>query len=472
MNGGGINGSGTNGRGTNEGLVLIVDDEPDIRELLEITLSRMGLDTVAAANLAQARSLLATTSPALCLTDMRLPDGNGIDLVREIHAREEGGIPVAVITAHGSMDTAIAALKAGAFDFISKPIALDSLRKLISSALSANEPLAAGADPGEDQLIGDAPQMVSLRRQIDKLARSQAPVHIHGESGTGKEVVARLIHRRGPRREGPFVAVNCGAIPAELMESELFGHVRGSFTGASRDKTGLFSVARGGTLFLDEVADLPIPMQVKLLRAIQEKAIRPIGAAEEIATDIRILSATHKSLQEEVAAGRFRDDLYFRIHVIDLHVPALRERLEDLPLLAATLLARIARANGRDTPQLTDAALEALKAHDYPGNIRELENILERAMALADGATIDAEDLHLHSGARPRGHLLRRRDDMDRLEAATGDLPGYLDGIEREILCAALEQHQWNRTETAAALGISFRSLRYRMKKLRLEHPD
>jgi len=457
-----------------EGPVLIVDDEPDIRELLEITLSRMGLDTIAAANLREARALLNDRSPALCLTDMRLPDGNGIDLVREIQAREDGAIPVAVITAHGSMDTAIAALKAGAFDFISKPIALDSLRKLISSALNATLSTSADAPPVADDLIGNTPAIISLRRQIDKLARSQAPVHIHGESGTGKEVVARLIHRRGPRREGPFVAVNCGAIPSELMESELFGHTRGSFTGANRDKTGLFSAAHGGTLFLDEVADLPIPMQVKLLRAIQEKAIRPVGAEEEVATDIRILSATHKSLLEEVEAGRFRDDLYFRIHVIDLQVPPLRERLDDLPALADTLLARIAETNGREPPQLTERALGQLRTHDFPGNIRELENILERAMALADGDCIDAEDLHLHNASRApgMGSRLRRRDDQDRLQAATGDLPGYLDSIEREILSAALEQHQWNRTETAAALGVSFRSLRYRMKKLRLEHPE
>ena len=447
--------------------VLIVDDEPDIRELLEITLSRMDLRTTSAANLAEARALLADDTPQLCLTDMRLPDGNGIDLVRHIQ-QAFPQLPVAMITAHGSIDAAIEALKAGAFDFISKPVDLDGLRRLVQQALQTL-PEADAGDPGG--IIGDTPAIRSLRQQVEKLARSQAPVHIHGESGTGKEVVARQIHARGPRAGGTFVAVNCGAIPAELMESEFFGHVKGAFTGANRDKDGLFELARGGTLFLDEVADLPLPMQVKLLRAIQEKAIRPVGGGEEVATDVRLLSATHKHLANEVGAGRFREDLYFRINVIDLQVPALRERSEDLPQLARALLARIAESSGLPTPALTDDALQALSAHNFPGNVRELENMLERALALAEGDRIDASDLRLdQSPAIPSGEKYnRRRDDRDRLDAVGGDLTGYLEDIEREVLAAALDRHHWNRTEAASALGITFRSLRYRLKKLGLD---
>ena len=447
--------------------VLIVDDEPDIRELLEITLSRMDLRTTSAANLAEARALLAGDTPQLCLTDMRLPDGNGIDLVRHIQ-QAFPQLPVAMITAHGSIDAAIEALKAGAFDFISKPVDLDGLRRLVKQAMQTPPETDAG-DPGG--IIGDTPAIRSLRQQVEKLARSQAPVHIHGESGTGKEVVARQIHARGPRASGAFVAVNCGAIPAELMESEFFGHVKGAFTGANRDKDGLFELARGGTLFLDEVADLPLPMQVKLLRAIQEKAIRPVGGGEEVATDVRLLSATHKHLANEVGAGRFREDLYFRINVIDLHVPALRERSEDLPQLARALLARIAESSGLPTPALTDDALQALSAHNFPGNVRELENMLERALALAEGDRIDASDLRLdQSPVIPGGEQYnRRRDDRDRLDAVGGDLTGYLEDIEREVLAAALDRHHWNRTEAASALGITFRSLRYRLKKLGLD---
>jgi two-component system response regulator PilR (NtrC family) len=449
-----------------EQAVLIVDDEPDIRELLEITLSRMGLRTASAANLAEARDALAQSAPSLCLTDMRLPDGNGIDLVRYIQ-QEFPRLPVAMITAHGSVDSAIQALKAGAFDFISKPVELEDLRNLVRSALQLDRPEAS--QPASGDLIGATPQIEKLRQQISKVARSQAPVHIHGESGTGKEVVARLIHRSGPRSEGGFIAVNCGAIPAELMESELFGHVKGSFTGASRDKPGLFEAARGGTLFLDEVADLPLPMQVKLLRAIQEKSIRPVGAEIEVATDVRLLSATHRDLAAEVAAGRFREDLYFRINVIDLYVPGLRERLDDLPALAEALLQRIAAESGLPVPRLEPEALARLREHNFPGNVRELENILERALALSEGDSIGAEDLQLGTGPRAAPAFNRRRDDRDRLDAVAGDLPAYLEDIEREVLSAALERHQWNRTETAAALGISFRSLRYRLKKLGLD---
>lgn len=453
--------------------VLIVDDEPDIRELLDITLSRMGLDTYSAANLGEAQSLLLEVSPDLCLTDMKLPDGNGISLVKFIQ-QELPHIPVAMITAHGSVETAISALKAGAFDFISKPIELETLRNLVSSALQLGGDTSALDKAVDQDLIGNAPSIQLLRKQITKLARSQAPVHIRGESGSGKEVVARLIHNNGSRATGNFVAVNCGAIPPDLMESELFGHIKGSFTGATADKPGLFQAAAGGTLFLDEVADLPLVMQVKLLRAIQEKAVRPVGGNEEIATDVRLLSATHKDLASEVDAGRFRNDLYYRINVIDLQVPSLRERSEDLPQLATAILSRIASEQGDDHITLDKSAIDALAAYSFPGNVRELENILERSLALADGNLITEEDLQF-SRATPRNPSTRsRKSDQGAaqtwsVEEAYGDLEGYLDEIEKQILSQALEESKWNKTATAKLLGISFRSLRYRLKKLELE---
>ncbi len=453
--------------------VLIVDDEPDIRELLEITLGRMGLETVSAANLAQAYACLAQGEPLqLCLTDMRLPDGNGIELVEHIQ-QEHPSLPVAMITAHGNVDSAIRALKAGAFDFISKPVALEKLRSLVSSALELGT-VPASTSTSDGELIGETSAMDALRHQIDKLARSQAPVHIRGESGSGKEVVARAIHGHGPRAAGPFVAVNCGAIPAELIESELFGHLKGSFTGASRDKLGLFQAAEGGTLFLDEVADLPLAMQVKLLRAIQEKRVRPIGANEEVPTDTRILSATHKSLAREVEAGRFREDLFFRINVIELEVPSLRERTADIPQLTEALLQRIATANASDTPALSQDALAALASYHFPGNVRELENILERASALCDGGVISADDLQIGSIDRPslptpEQTVVASGPPTDSLAEVAGDLDAYLADIERRVLTEALEANRWNRTETARSLGISFRSLRYRMKKLALD---
>lgn len=454
--------------------VLIVDDEPDIRELLDITLSRMGLQTHSAATLAEAREIVARVQPDLCLTDMRLPDGNGITLVEHIQ-QEFPHIPVAMITAHGSVEAAIAALKAGAFDFISKPIELDNLRRLVSSALQLEGDTRRTQDAVDQELIGTAPTIQTLRQQISKLARSQAPVHIHGESGSGKEVVARLIHNNGPRAAGPFVAVNCGAIPPELMESELFGHMKGSFTGASQDKVGLFQAASGGTLFLDEVADLPLAMQVKLLRAIQEKTVRPVGASEEQRTDIRLLSATHKFLAKEVEAGRFRQDLYYRINVIDVRVPSLRERLEDLPALTRHILKRICAGDGKAAASLDQSALAALSDYTFPGNVRELENMLERALALSDGQKITAEDLQFSatlSGAPPAPgtEQTERRSNPGRsVHEAFGDLEGYLDNLEREIISAALEECRWNKTATAKLLGISFRSLRYRQKKLALE---
>lgn len=445
--------------------VLVVDDEPDIRELLEITLGRMGLEAVAAANVAEARAVLDGEAPLrLCLTDMRLPDGSGIELIEHIQ-RHHPRLPVAMITAHGNVDSAIRALKAGAFDFISKPVTLEKLRNLVNAALELR---ATPGDPGGSELIGNTEAMRKLRAQIDKLARSQAPVHIHGESGSGKEIVARSIHGCGPRAAGPFVAVNCGAIPAELIESELFGHLKGSFTGASRDKLGLFSAAEGGTLFLDEIADLPLPVQVKLLRAIQEKRVRPVGANKEIATDVRLLSATHKSLAEEVRSGRFREDLFFRVNVIELVVPSLRERKGDIPTLATTLLERIAQANQTSAPQLHPEALETMRGYAFPGNVRELENMLERAFALCDGRQIRRDDLQLGSVPSPTA----RTQPMTKeniLSDVAGDLDAYLADIERRVLSETLEVHRWNRTETAKALGVSFRSLRYRMKKLALD---
>lgn len=456
--------------------VLIVDDEPAIRELLEITLSRMGLITQSAATLSEAQSALRQEQADLCLTDMRLPDGNGISLV-ELIQRDYPNLPVAMITAHGSVETAITALKAGAFDFITKPIKLERLRTLVSSALRLSDYSETEGEPSSDdaksaQLIGNTTVISTLRQQIHKLARSQAPVHIHGESGSGKEVVARLIHQHGPRAEAAFIAVNCGAIPAELMESELFGHVKGSFTGAAKDKLGLFQSANGGTLFLDEVADLPLAMQVKLLRAIQEKAVRPVGANKELAIDVRILSATHKNLADEVAAGRFRNDLYYRIHVIDLQVPSLRERLDDLPALSEAILSRISADSPGGPATLSNCALEAMHNYHFPGNVRELENILERAWALSEGRQIEASDLQFASGPSSSSAAFSPSNlaaPAPAIEEAFGNLEAYLEDIERQAISAALEQCRWNKTATAKLLGISFRSLRYRLQKLQLD---
>ncbi len=452
--------------------VLIVDDEPDIRELLDITLSRMGLVTHSAATLGEAREMVKRIRPDLCLTDMRLPDGNGISLVEHIQ-QEFPHIPVAMITAHGSVEAAIQALKAGAFDFISKPIELENLRRLVSSALQLEGDTSRAQDAVDQELIGSAPAIQTLRQQISKLARSQAPVHIHGESGSGKEVVARLIHNNGARANGPFVAVNCGAIPPELMESELFGHMKGSFTGASQDKVGLFQAASGGTLFLDEVADLPLAMQVKLLRAIQEKTVRPVGASAEQRTDIRLLSATHKDLEKEVAAGHFRQDLYYRINVIGVQVPSLRERLEDLPALTTAILKRICAGDDK-VAYLDKSALAALGKYSFPGNVRELENMLERALALSDGQKIVAEDLQFSSATAAaespiESPAVGRPIHARAAKEAFGDLEGYLEDFEREIISAALEECRWNKTATAKLLGITFRSLRYRQKKLGIE---
>ena len=455
---------------------LIVDDERDIRELLVLTLGRMGLQVDTAANLTEARELLAGNRYDLCFTDMRLPDGNGIELVGEI-ARNHPQTPVAMITAFGSMDLAVEALKAGAFDFVSKPVDINVLRGLVRHALELNNaerPKPPPPPPEQaSRLLGDSPAMATLRATIAKVARSQAPVYILGESGVGKELVARTIHEQGARAAGPFVPVNCGAIPAELMESEFFGHRKGSFTGAHADKPGLFQAASGGTLFLDEVAELPLPMQVKLLRAIQEKSVRPVGAASEVAVDVRILSATHKDLAQLVADGRFRHDLYYRINVIELKVPPLRERTGDLLQLAGSILQRLSAGQGRATPELTAPAMAALAAYPFPGNVRELENVLERALALADGDSIDAADLHLPQARAPgpaeAGTAQAPAEAVIDLDPGTGALPSYIEQLERAAIQKALEENRWNKTRTAAQLGITFRALRYKLKKLGMD---
>ncbi|AIS19520.1 type 4 fimbriae expression regulatory protein PilR [Pseudomonas rhizosphaerae] len=442
--------------------ILIVDDEPDIRELLEITLGRMKLETRSARDVTEAREWLGRESFDLCLTDMRLPDGTGLELVQFIQQRYPQ-LPVAMITAFGSLDTAINALKAGAFDFLTKPVDLPRLRELVGTALRMPAPAPAGKEPSIDQrLLGDSPPMLALRKQIGRLARSQAPVYISGESGSGKELVARLIHEQGPRADRPFIPVNCGAIPAELMESEFFGHRKGSFTGATEDKPGLFQAAHGGTLFLDEVADLPLTMQVKLLRAIQEKAVRAVGGQTENVVDVRILCATHKDLAAEVAAQRFRQDLYYRLNVIELRVPCLRERREDIPLLASSMLTRLAQGSGLPPAQLTPAALETLKGYRFPGNVRELENMLERAYTLCEDDRIEASDLRLSETAASV-------DTGEPSLARIDNLEDYLESVERKLILQALEETRWNRTAAAQRLNMSFRSMRYRLKKLGLD---
>jgi two-component system response regulator PilR (NtrC family) len=443
---------------------LIVDDEPDIRELLALTLSRMGLVSSEAETLAEAHRLLQQHDFDLCLTDMRLPDGNGIELIRHLQ-QHHPELPVAMITAHGKMEIAIEALKAGAFDFLNKPVELQTLRELVNSALRLKGSGPSATPQGSElQLLGESPAIESIRQMVRKLARSQAPIYISGESGTGKELVARLIHAQGPRAEMPFIAVNCGAIPAELMESELFGHKKGSFTGAQSDKDGLFQAAHGGTLFLDEVADLPLEMQVKLLRAIQEKAVRPVGAQQESHVDVRILSATHKDLAAQVQSGHFREDLFFRINVIELHLPSLRERSEDIPLLLDHITRRLAAQMAIAPPTLDNSALAALQRHPFPGNVRELENILERALTLCEGTEISADDLHL-----PRAQHQPAAQERDEPALGGRNLEDYLEALERKLITQALQQNQHNKTAAAKTLGISFRSLRYRLQKLGME---
>jgi two-component system response regulator PilR (NtrC family) len=435
--------------------VLVVDDEPDIRELLELTLVRMGLGVQSVGSLAEAKERLKGERFELCLTDMRLGDGEGLELVRHI-ASLGNDTPVAVITAYGSAENAVAALKAGAFDYVSKPVGLEQLRALVRSALS----LADRAEPPAkgQRLLGESAPLAHVREMIAKLARTQAPVYVSGESGSGKELAARLIHENGPRREKPFVPVNCGAIPETLMESEFFGYKKGAFTGAAEDREGFFQAANGGTLFLDEVAELPLAMQVKLLRAIQEKRVRKVGATQEDPVDVRIISATHQKLAALVAAGRFRQDLFYRLNVIELAMPPLRECREDVPVLAEAILARLAAASGGAPGRLSAEALAALGRYDFPGNIRELENILERAVALSTGGEIGVADLRLTPA-------LEEREPAAESEKA-GALPDYLDNVERKAILEALGKTGFNRTAAAKLLGITFRQLRYRMQRL------
>ncbi len=468
--------------------VLVVDDEADLRELLSLTLGRLGLDVDVAESVAAARELLGRNRYALCLTDMRLPDGSGIELVRQVAAGS--GTPIAVITAFGSAENAVAALKAGAFDYLAKPVDLDQLRLLVRSALA--RPAADGATPSPqaraiDRLHGDAPAMNQLRSMIERLAHSMAPVAIYGESGSGKELVARAIHDASARRLLPFVAVNCGAIPEALMEAEFFGYKKGAFTGADRDRDGFFHAAVGGTLFLDEVAELPLSMQVKLLRAIQERRVRKVGSTTEDPVDVRILSATHQDLGKLVAVGRFRQDLYYRLNVIELHVPSLRQRSGDIPALAEAILERFAQRGG-ERARLSPDALRELQAYPFPGNVRELENVLERGVALAAGRELTAADLMLPvvdalpadgaadeaagvvetvgpapaAAARAEAHVLHGDD-------CPADLPAYLDAVEASALRAALRRTGGNRTAAAQLLGITFRQLRYRMQRLDLK---
>ncbi len=444
--------------------ILIVDDEPDILELLSMTIRRMKLTPVSAANMSEAKALLSEHSFQLCLTDMRLPDGSGMDLIAHIQ-QQYSDLPVVMITAYGSMDVAIEAMKTGAFDFLAKPVELDKLRSIIQSAIRLEEQVQAPSEtlqvPG---IIGTSAAIQKLNGQIYKVARSHAPVFIHGESGSGKELVARAVHTLGPRNEQPFIAVNCGAIPSELMESEFFGHKKGAFTGAGGNKEGFFQAAHGGTLFLDEVADLPLGMQVKLLRAIQENLVRPVGSETEIPVDVRILSASHKDLQMEVEDKNFREDLFYRLDVINLQVPPLRERLDDVPLLCDHILQHFAQSLQSSPTQLNPSALSHLQKYHFPGNVRELENILQRAVTLIDGPQIEIDDLNLKSrqpvkSAEGQSHQLAPGESLEE----------YLEDAEREILSQALEQCRWNKTAAAEQLGMSFRSMRYRLKKLGID---
>jgi two-component system response regulator PilR (NtrC family) len=447
--------------------VLIIDDEADILELLELTLLRMGLEVERASCVKEAIDRLQSQSYDLCLTDMRLPDGTGIDIVRHI-SQHCADLPVAVITAHGNTENAVAALKAGAFDYVAKPVSLEQLRTLVKSALSLPQGPAAKSAEGSS-LLGDSHAIQQVRTLVEKLGRSEAPVYISGESGSGKELAARLIHEKSARREKRFIPVNCGAIPETLMESEFFGYRRGAFTGADQDRDGFFQAASGGTLFLDEVADLPLLMQVKLLRAIQEKKVRKVGSTQEDPADVRIISATHKSLADLVEGGKFRHDLYYRLAVIELKMPPLREMLEDIPLLTGAVLQKLARAQGRTDVQIDKQAMAALVRYDFPGNVRELENILERALALCSENLIQLEDLQL----TPPNEVMKAEDSAGTGPPNSAAAPGgraplqeYLDEVEKTAILEALEKTRYNRTAAAKLLGITFRALRYRMERL------
>ena len=454
----------------NRKAVLVVDDETDIRELLVVTLSRMGVDADTVGTFKEAQEALKSKQYDLALTDMRLPDGDGLMVLKHI-ADNYGNTPVAVITAFGSTENAVAALKAGAFDYLAKPIKLEQLRPLVMSALKLPKPSQARrasigeTSPGHPRLLGESPAMQRARDMIGKLARSQAPVYITGESGSGKEVAARLIHAGSARADAPFVAVNCGAIPENLMESEFFGYKKGAFTGADSDKIGYLQAAQKGTLFLDEVGDLPLAMQVKLLRVIQEKKVRRVGDTQEEPIDVRIISATHRSLSQQVEAGEFRQDLFYRLNVIELKMPSLREIPEDIALMVQEVVSRLARQSGNPAPAIAEEAMLALRRYDFPGNVRELENILERAMALCTGNVITESDLYLTQATS--------KEKIAPLDGALGTrglpLHDFLDQIEREAITKALEATRFNKTAAAKLLGITFRSLRYRLDRLGID---
>jgi two-component system response regulator PilR (NtrC family) len=462
--------------------VLVIDDEADLRELLSITLGRMNINAHTADSVSAALSALKEQTFDLCLTDMNLPDGTGEEIVMHIH-KQYPNLPVAVITAYGNMETATNCMKHGAYDFIAKPISLDKIKALVDDGLGiGREPQKSGSSI---ELIGDSASIADLREQIVKLSRSQAPIYISGESGTGKEMVARLIHQSGPRKTQPFVAVNCGAIPSELMESEFFGHRKGSFTGAYEDRKGLFREANGGTLFLDEVADLPLHMQVKLLRAIQEKSVRPIGESKEFSVNVRVLSATHKNLASEVENGNFRQDLFYRLNVIESSVPPLRDRSEDIPLLTKHILSRLCSSWEVEVPAMDKSAIDALNHYSYPGNVRELENILERALTLSDNQTITSEHLQIKQNPQAKTNNQPRPTTASTVSvpangtstnAATrpDDMPleDYLQEIEQQELLKTLNETHWNRTAAAKKLGMTFRSLRYRLKKLGIDQGE
>jgi two-component system response regulator PilR (NtrC family) len=435
--------------------VLLVDDEPDILELLEMTLLKMGLHVDKATCVREALARLAAHRYDLCLTDMRMPDGDGLEVVKFI-TEHNLDVPVAVITAHGNMENAITVLKAGAFDYLAKPLSLEQLRTLVKSALNLQQP----APTGDKVLLGHAPAMMKVRDLIERVARSQAPVHISGESGSGKELAARLIVQSGPRCDQPMIAVNCGAIPENLMESEFFGYKKGAFTGADKDRDGFFQAANGGTLFLDEVADLPLAMQVKLLRVIQEKRVRKVGATTEEPVDVRLISATHNDLAGRVKLGQFRQDLYYRLNVIPIQMPALRELREDIQEIARLTLARLSAGS---LARFSDEAMRVLQAYDFPGNVRELENIIERALALCSDGLITVEDLHLAPIERGKAEVGEVSDKYP--------LPDYLDRLEKEALLEALQQTGFNRTAAAKLLGLTFRTMRYRMERLGIRSP-
>jgi two-component system response regulator PilR (NtrC family) len=447
--------------------ILIVDDESDILELLELTLARMGMEVKRAMNINDAKHMLALHHFDLCLTDMRLPDGEGLELVQHI-VNSSADLPVAVITAHGTTENAVAALKTGAFDYLAKPVSLQQLRSLVKSALNLpplKNKTSSVFEDEENMLLGESLPMLQLRSMVVKLSRSQAPVYISGESGTGKELAARSIHAKSARHGKPFVPVNCGAIPENLMESEFFGHKKGAFTGADNERGGFFQAADGGTLFLDEVADLPLTMQVKLLRAIQEKRVRKLGSTQEENVDVRIISATHQKLTERIEDGRFRQDLYYRLNVIELKMPALREMQGDISLIADAILARLCDANGGKRCNLSKSALDSLIHYDFPGNVRELENILERTLALCSDVEIDKDGLQLEPFEASSEDTLVAQSEVSNIGLPLQD---YLDRLEKESIVGALEKTKYNRTAAAKLLGITVRSMRYRIERLGL----